>query len=271
MFISLLVSGCTAVTSAAFAQAAPPPVANQAAAATTPADGDDARARFAKVFSRRSITNPKMLLAPTASFDIKGNPAPIGTGVGLNLGASFAVMDELLVDATIVPAVFAPAAKYNNPLVGATYRIINGQFELGAQAQLSLPFDGSFFMRAGVPVRYHLTDMSRIDAAAYLTVTAKPGTVGMQIPLQYSHNITEEIYVGARTGFIIGDFSAASATMAIPLGIVGAYTIPASTGGPLLDVGPSFTFDTFFTPGGAKAVTPDFWTLSLAGTFYLGL
>ena len=262
----LFVSSVTVASSASAQTVTTPP---PAAAAPAAAAGEDARARFATVVAARSITNPKMLLGPFAGLDINSVAGTIG--VGLRAGASFAVMDELLVDATILPVTLSPAANYNDPTVGATYRLMNGDLEAGLRAELSLPFSGTFAMRAGGILRYHLDPTTRLDAGALLTVATTPGRVGIQIPVSALHNFTDEIHVGARTGFNIGDFGAASTTMAIPLGVFGAYTIKADTGGPLLDVGPSFDFPLFLTPGGASTVNGNFFTIGLNAAFYIGL
>lgn len=88
------------------------------------------------------------------------------------------------------------------------------------------------------------------------------------IPLVISFNLGDHFFLGASTGIAILDFSRADWSFVMPLGVLAGFTVEGSKG-PLLDVGGSFGFPYFLTPGLSNAISTEFWSVGLTGRLYL--
>ena len=170
------------------------------------------------------------------------------------------------------------------PGVGATFRLLRGDLELGVSLDASLitvqQLSG-VVITPGVPVRLHLGKQLRLDTGAFLAITrasidlggnlsASLNSTGLTIPVSVLYDIIEPVHVGVNTGFGIADFSNVGESAAIPLGIFAGYAIKGPNG-PLLDIDPFFTFPALVTPGASQATQTGVYAVgvNVGGFLYL--
>jgi hypothetical protein len=232
--------------------------------------------------SERPLTLPELTMRIDASggdyhIEIGGFFGDIDIGY-LTIGAGFGILDDLEIDAVIVPLFFNPDSNdstllYGNPLLGATYRFVNvDPVEVGASLTFSIPVaDDRFFgLSPGIPVRVHLGDVGRLDTGIYFSalipvsdelndgdvigawggvsalplpvVLGKPG-----LPIEFTFNPVEFFFLGFRSGFGIADLEHPKETFYVPLGFNIGGTVPLDER-PLVDIGWFFDFPVLFLP-----------------------
>lgn len=296
------------MTSASLALAEEPAAA-PGAAPPKEAKEEHAEGRYPVAEAERPLTLPSMVLMGELDLDfprvnILGafGAASATTFANVSIGASFGVTDDLTVRAQVLPLQLAGGGGFHygqssavfggidnpGPGVGATYRFLKGDFEVGAALDLSLITAQSFsgvVIAPGVPVRVHVGKSLRIDTGAYLPITRASlsvattnfgttstgaSTTGLIIPVSVLYDITEPIHIGAATGFTIGDFSDVGDSAAIPLGLFAGYAIGGKDG-PVLDIDPFFTFPGLITPGGSNGTNSGSYVfgVSVGGFLYL--
>lgn len=235
----------------------------------TAASADEAAGtlRLPVSYVERGLTLPKMILAPEVDFGV----ARLGgaTLVNLTALAQFSILDDLTVRATVAPLQLSPTFYYGNidapgPTVGATYRFVRGEVEVGASVDLGVTayqVTGVYF-QAGLPVHVHFGTRARLDTGVFLPVQSFPGTtaLGVNVPARLAVDIIEPLHVGVSTGFQIAELNPPKGvtvgnTAGVPLGIFGGYAI-AGDKGPIVDIDPFFTWLAFIS--GAPGITnPD--------------
>lgn len=191
--------------------------------------------------------------------------------IGSNIGVGFGIMDNLEVRADIAPLTLSPDFDYGNPGLGATYRILDGDFELGAGVSAVIPVqDGANFgMSIDVPVILHM-DALRIDTGLTFNLDFGDEMVtGMGVPVQVMYNVTDDIATGLVTGFAVATFDAFGDSWAVPLGVAAAYTL-AGDSAPTGDVLVSFGFPAFLSAAG-DGVGTDAWIASVGYRHFLSL
>jgi hypothetical protein len=257
-------------------------------AAGAPADETAASGvRLPVSFVERGLTLPKMILAPEVDFGV----GRLGgsTIVNLTALAQFSVLDDLTVRATVAPLQLSPTFYYGNidnpgPTVGATYRFLRGDVEIGASADLGVRtyvVTGLYF-DPGLPVHIHFGTRARLDTGVFLPVQTVPGIptgniteVGVNVPVRFAVDIIEPLHVGVSTGFqtafnppkplTVGD------TVGVPLGVFGGYAI-AGAKGPIVDIDPFFSWFQFISGSPAySAIDAKDFEVGVAVTGYLYL
>jgi len=265
----------------------------------TPAPGDAPATAggYSTSLARRSLTLPEHALAIG-----DGGPWPIGpimtighvefctphptmpgeeicagdTFVGLNLGASFGITDALQVDATVLPIALSPDADYGSPRLGATYRFMSGDvIELGARAGFTLLHAGDSRRVAfdlGVPVDFHFGRHGKLSTGLFLNVALlePDAVVGLSSPAILDYNVSPNFAIGMLAGIDIRDFSDVGETLTFPIGAYGMYTLADAENRAMLDVGASFRFPFFLTPGSnGDAVHANIWEIGLLARMHL--
>ena len=270
------------VATASVAPAAPPP----------PVEGGT---RLAVAFAERGITNPEKILSPAADFDITGIGGPFGTGVHANLAlrAAYSLTDDLGVRATVIPIEFNDPTAFLGPSLGATYRLLKGDFELGVAADVLIQTCGSaslcynpqyfstgnnagIFFNASAPMRLHLGKSAVLDTQPGLFFGGDGfGPVfGFAVPVQFAYDIVESVHVGVATGFRM-DLAVPKNvrenqgnTVDVPLGLFGGYAMPGKEG-PVFDLDAFFTWPEFLN--GANTAEGGFFDFGLSFIYYLYL
>lgn len=268
--LTLLALPLVSVASAQDPMGTPPPMDPAAAP----------EAGWPVAFTQRGITNPAGTLRidadvglGRASLNVAGVHVS-ATALGIDLGAAFAILDDLEVGAVLVPLSIPvdPSGdiEFGDLNVNATYRFLDGSFEAAARLDLNIPTSTDFGVGLGVPIALHFDPM-RIDSGVHVIMTfADPDmVVGLAVPLRLNVNLSDNIFAGLATGFVIDDFSAAGDTIGIPLGVQLGYTLPGSNG-PMMDLAVGFAFP-FFYSSGAGEITTDLWAVTLGADIYLDL
>jgi|HubBroStandDraft_2_1064218.scaffolds.fasta_scaffold24458_2 hypothetical protein len=282
-------------TVAVTAPAAPAPAV--AAAPAAPAAGGY---RLPVSYTERGITNPAGILSPEADF-IVTNYAPFGglggsiATVSLALGAGYSITDDFGVRATVIPLEFNSPFAYLGPSIGATYRLLKGDFELGVAADINLQTCGDagcynpqigggtgigIVFAPSVPMRVHLLDKKAVldfQPAIPIGTVGDGAFVGLNVPVRFAYDIIEPVHVGAMTGFGF-DFKAPNGltvgdTFAIPFGVFGGYAL-AGKEGPMLDIDPFVLWPNLFTPAaqtGLSKADGSFVEVGVNLTYYLYL
>lgn len=225
--------------------------------------------------ARRPLTLTRNTLRADANLalahlDISplGSPAS-SSSLGLALGGAYGITDDLEVGATVIPLTLTPDFAFNAPSVYGVYRFVRGAVDVGAQLALTLPIDREFGLGVGVPVLFHLGETARLDTGAFLGLTfGDPLGKGLTVPIAFTFNLNDHLFVGARTGILLPDFDA----FAMPLGLSVGYTLAAAPNhAPLADLTAGFDFPLFLTPSGDDAISTALWTASLNGRLFLNL
>jgi hypothetical protein len=279
--------------------AAPPPAPPPAAPAA-PAPPVEGGTRLAVAFAQRGITNPEKILSPEADFNLTGIGGPFGVVGGISgihanlaLGAAYSLTDDLGVRATVIPIEFNSPTAFLGPSVGATYRLLKGDFELGVAADVLIQTCGSdsacynpqyfsignnagIFFNASAPMRLHFGKSAVLDTQPGLFFGGDGfGPVfGFAVPVQFAYDIVESVHVGVATGFRM-DLAVPKNvrenqgnTVDVPLGLFGGYAMPGKEG-PVFDLDAFFTWPEFLN--GANTAEGGFFDFGLSFIYYLYL
>lgn len=228
-----------------------------------------------------SPINPLLLQAGFTSFHLGVNTSvgsfSADTSHYLIAGASYVPVDNLEVGAIVLPLQLSPSFKYSNPALYGVYRLLDGDFELGAGLALYLPVESGskFGMTLGVPMAYHLSPTARIDTGVQLTMSfTDPMVNTLNIPVGVTVNVTDNVFVGARIG-LTGNLKGFGDSVAIPLYLRAGYTLANNaTGGPLADLVLQFGFPGFLSLGASEPVSTlqtAYWQLTVGGNVYLNM
>jgi hypothetical protein len=264
--------------------------------------------------AQRPITVPRLILSPHLDFDVTHNDA--GMAGYLDAGVSFGITDDFEVNALVMPLqLWAPnsglqygeSARFEGPSIGATYRFVRGQFELGVGVEgrvFTVPNVTGFSVEPRIPMRFHATDALRLDLVPSLqfvheeiktsSLTPVPGTtttttggviiavpaaspasinlnpLRLFVPLRLIYNVESSVHVGVNSGLTIYDLSDTGNSTGIPFGVFGGYAV-ASPVGPLFDIDPFVNFPYLLMPGRHSVFHGEQWVvgLNLTGHIYL--
>ncbi|MBK8171725.1 MAG: hypothetical protein IPK60_15445 [Sandaracinaceae bacterium] len=200
------------------------------------------------------------------------------TIVSMNAGVSYAPIDNLEVGAMVLPVQLTNGAGYNNPTLYGVYRFMQGTFEMGGGLALSLPVQSGtkFGVTLALPMYYHMSATTRLETGVLFGMYfSDPMRNSLYLPIGVTTNVTDNIFLGVRTGLQFSDLSNAGDTLALPLYLQGGYTVASSsTGGPLLDLVAQFGFPTFLALGASDPVSKlqtAYWQLTFGANVYLNM
>lgn len=146
----------------------------------------------------------------------------------------FGVTDKI--DIFLNPRLQTVEPKLSDPAVGATYRIRDGLFEIGATASLQLAVFGpvkSAGLTVGAPLRMHFRENLALDATPSLTVMALPDTTFfLSIPLAGHFNLTDAIGLTGEAHLSMRSGSAGFSGL-----VIGGSWTGATDGKPWLEIG----------------------------------
>jgi len=240
----------------------------EAPAADAPAAA--AGGKYPVKFAARPLTLPKMTLVPKLDITIRRLAfGGLGgdTSFGFAIGAAFGVIDDLEVRATLIPIRVTPGGGFGQMGIGATYRFMRGNFEVGADLALGIPTEGDFGITPSLVGLLHSGNF-RLDVGAGVALVFSDPEVGkeLQIPIRANLNFQDAFYAFLATGIFLPNFD----NLRVPLGLGAGYTI-AKGPVPMLDLGFSFTFDNYLRTGFGDTLNFDSFTVLITGKFYLFL
>jgi hypothetical protein len=189
----------------------------------------------------------------------------------LTIRVGYGVMENLTVNATIAPlslglvgGEFGFGTDKNDPSLGATYRFVDGDFEVAGNLSLDFPVKNTMNLSVGVPVAYHM-DALRIGASVGVKLSGLDGDTmktTIEVPVSIGYNVTGDMHVAVTTGLSKADIDDLGGTMAIPVGLGLVYTI-ADGEAPMVDIGLGFALP--------NVENTDIWAVGLTGNFHLWL
>lgn len=167
-----------------------------------------------------------------------------------SLGVAFGLGAHLEAGALFLNLRYTPDFSLADFPVFITYAWTFGPLDVGARLSFLTPAEsGTWSLNPGIPILLRLGH-TRIDSGFILNATLdKPTTLGFNLPLRVTHNITPHIFLGVETGLFDGAFSNKDDT-AFSLGALLGYTI--LLGKRVVDVSSSMTWDNFLVPGAAS-------------------
>ena len=237
----------------------------------------------------RPLTLPHFVLRPFATLSVLHlSLGDFGfssseTAVGLELGASIGLFDDLELGIAPVPLLLAPDFDYGDIPVVGRYRFLDLEaVELGVELLVLIPTNTDFGLTPGVPIRFHALDVASVDTGVFFPMRFGDSdstgvTVSLGIPLRANIQIIDMLFVGLETGFSMGlalgeagDFIDHADTISIPLGLSLGFTLPADEG-PMFDLIAGFRFPTLFIPALEDPVVTEIYLFTLSFQFHLFL
>jgi hypothetical protein len=196
---------------------------------------------------------------------------------------------------------FNDPAQLSSAGLGFTYRFLRGSFEMGVAVDwiYQTPSNGNPSpgqdIVPSLPMHVHFGHVARLDITPALPISTAgiyipfgPGTgtaigggkttVGLDVPLQLSIQLVEQLHLGVGSGFEMtfnpdssipgsnfGDF------FGIPFGFELGVAVPGGSRGPILDMTPFFVWPALFVPGiqaPFNGVQSGLWTAGINFTIY---
>lgn len=268
---------------------------------------DETPSSYPTSYAERPLTLPKLMLSPELSiglthFEITTLLGSVAANaVGLNLGASLGITDDLtvyLVPLTMLIATYTNATPtkvyYGTFRAGAMYRFVHtdkidfgGQFEFGASGASE-----ALFTTFKLPLLLRIAPVLRIDTGLAFTVvyptsgasvdagfatasSSGAAIVGLGssagIPVAVTIQPEEHVFFGLDTGFGVGSFrGTVSNSTFMPLGAFVGGTITNGKA-PVVDIVGNFGFPFFLLGADTSPPTTQLWQVGLGVRAYLPL
>lgn len=221
-------------------------------------------------------------------------------GGWVDIGGAFGVLDDLEVEATLISLVteeigYSPIGAYlpdgadwGMSKFGVTFRFLAiDAVEMGARFRFLIDSNATLGFNGGLPIRIHAGNVFRLDtglgfigavptkggdpAFGLIDVNQNPMAPEAGIPLRFAIQAIDELWVGANTGFGVGNVSDEDSIF-MPLGASLGGTIPIDP--LLLDVTGNFNFPLFVHPTGRdteERVITELWQVGLTAKGHFGL
>ncbi|MFO0554154.1 MAG: hypothetical protein U0271_37585 [Polyangiaceae bacterium] len=253
----------------------------------------------------RPLTLPAMTLAPTFQFDVTHLEIDIisSNAVGMSLGASFGVLDDLevylmpftLLIVDVDAGVFGSDTKtyYGTFRLGGTYRFFHEDVaELGARVEFGATgFNDDIHLTWGMPVLLRAPNILRLSTGLFFTAflptdggradigiaavsESAPvllAAVGPGIPATLDFRVLDEFFLGLDTGFGVASFRGnVDQNCFMPLGFHAGGTIPIDNK-PTVDLLGAFSFPYFLVGADNEPPLTNIWTVGLTARAYIPL
>jgi hypothetical protein len=254
-------------------------------------------------YAQRPLTLPEMTISPEMNVQVShfevGGSGFFGGAINvffLEVGGSFGIMDDLMVEARPLGFVAGDVdTDYSRFQIGATYRFLKEPLEMGARFRFQIDNGGNLYLNPGLPMRIHAGDAVRIDTGVEFTGFLPTGggdpsaliagvhtdflrpsgffllpSVEAGIPFDIAFNIVDEVFLGLSTGYGIGDLSEPADASFMPLGFFVGGTVPGEKG-PLVDIGGSFGFPYFLIGSNDENPTTELWAVGVTARGFIQL
>ena len=190
---------------------------------------------------------------------------------GLYVGAALGVIDGLELGTVIFPLQFAPDVDFGDLEFYGRYRFFQGRIaDIGAQLTFHVPTQTEFGMGFGLPMRFRLGSIARIDTGVEFEVVLPDGDslLLFDLPFGIAFNITDAVFLGGRAGMTLIDLD--DPLVAFPLGIYGGYTLTGGSGKVLADLTAGFTWPFLGTANPGDSL-PENFLFQFGASVYLDL
>jgi hypothetical protein len=276
------------------------------AAAQGPPPGPvEAEARLPVSLQRRPLTLPRRMVRVDTALDVFSWEFSLFTTtrvneLGFHFGGGYGVTDDLELGALLVPLQVTAVdgdrdVWFGDMVLYGMHRLTRGTVELGARVELALPTntdwdppDRPMVLVLGLPLLVRLGDIARLDTGVQFALLLRPEfesalsgfpvvppssyplptRSSSGVPLVFTVNADEHIYMGLRTGLSIYDLQDPSETTAMPIGFHFGGTVGPG-GKPLADLTVRFEWPFFVTSASDETVITDIWQVTMAASFYI--
>ncbi len=248
-------------------------------------------------YTGRPLTLPTLALSPSATATVDQlstttaakiytvNPKTLNVGVAI--GASMGIIENLEVGAVVAPLQVLPAFAYGDPSLHLTFRFVKGSFELAAffgatfithdapDPEVTLPVLNSsagVLLQPGLLSRIHMGGKAKLDIGAILPIQLGSNVhdLGLDIPVELAFNLADFFHVGATTGFGIANVKDPALDSYIPLGLITGFAIGGEKG-PVVDINGLFRWPQFLNPGANDKLDYQDFQVGLTVAAYLYL
>ena len=174
---------------------------------------------------------------------------PPGDQLWLRGGVAFGLTQDWEAGALFLPFQFTPKFSFSNITVfvtrGFRFKYLDAAFRLSFQTPNKNSEGGRVWgINPGIPLLWR-AGRFRFDGAVLVPFTTRDWTIGLNVPLRASVNVTPHLFFGLSSGFVEPRFDVAGNTN-VPLGALAGYT--ELFGGSVVDFTASFDWDRFVSP-----------------------
>lgn len=195
------------------------------------------------------------------------------TIVSVGFGGAYGVLDELEVGTLFIPITLSPSFEFLDMEFYGRFKFLEGEFELAAQAAISLPTNTAagatdFALVAGAPAIFHMADDMRLDVGAELEIIlGDSDVVNLDVPGVLQYQITETFFAGPKAGIFLPNIE----EFWIGVGGVAGFTLAGPSGGPLVDIVAELYWPTFLASGLEDAINIDQFNLVLGARVFFSM
>jgi hypothetical protein len=167
----------------------------------------------------------------------------------------FAVADRgFQLDFTFAPILFSPLVEAVDGNAALTYVLVRGETQVGISVAINStlhepwPYAPSTYLALGVPLLFRLGQVLRIETGLHGSVSiSKPSALGLKLPVTIDLQLTDLVFLRARTGVAALDLRDVGDTGHLPLGGGMGFTWPSSKG-PMAEVVLEASYRVFLAP-----------------------
>ena len=141
---------------------------------------------------------PRWLL-PEGQFVYQSNDG--GNPAWVNVGATIGVAQDFHLGLVFPLQVLPDGLDLHDPRIHLLYQFVEGTADLGIFAQGSLPFEGDFHTRVGLPLQVHLGSVARLDTGPFLRAGFPENDryVDFTVPFAIPINVSRQFFLGPET------------------------------------------------------------------------
>jgi hypothetical protein len=252
-------------------------------------EGDVSEWTYPKSYSVRPLTMQKGMIR--ANGFLTAWDDGVDTNVGMTLGASISVTDDLELGINnyrigsslqdnyegLIPVVFAPSAGFGNMPVYGRYRFANREkLNVAGDLIFILPTDTAFALQGAFPLRVKPNDRISVDTGVEVRGTfGSNKRADIRIPAIVNYNFSSRAFISGETGVQVLNLGKGFNTapddtqgVAIPIGFRAGGTWQKKDKH-LIDLFAGFQFPTLFEAATSRK-TVDFgiWDLFVGVAFY---
>jgi hypothetical protein len=245
-------------------------------------DGEEGSGIEPVVYGQRGITLEKGQLRPEGAL-VLSKTFSSDIAFGIIAMVDWAPIDKLEIGVTAAQINLTPEAEYGDTRLGARYKLLDGGFQLAAEAGFTFSNDKTTHGHAidiGVPLRFFLNKAARLDIGPRVALNLPASGSGdklradLELAVGLAVSLTRNIYLDVKTGLVAPEFKFDQAS--IPLSLEVGYSIEGDGGAAWIDIFLRGVFPTFLylgdaVPGFLDTVNLNPWVIGLGARLHFGL